>query len=234
MVQFEKNLKKYLKENEVYDICYRSVEDTGIMDDWCPKGRGDDFRVAVLAGMNHLVLQTVDDFFRQINDYFYRVTSPIEIFMLLALSIVGRKYAEDVRYRMKDDNYKHPFGLIKDCPDWVIIEPQAEIGEYRVDFLIEIQGFAGGYGHVPKGRDGKEIPSSEVLITHLVVECNGHDYHEKTKEQARKDKERDRNLQMCGYQVFRFAGSEIWRDPFDCAEQVFKFLQKEIKEKRWA
>ncbi len=49
-----------------------------------------------------------------------------------------------------------------------------------------------------------------------VIECDGHDFHERTKEQAQRDKKRDRELQAAGYKVFRFTGSEIWRSRGEC------------------
>lgn len=86
-----------------------------------------------------------------------------------------------------------------------LITPQAHIGNYRVDFLIK---------------------DSETGIT-AVVECDGHDFHERTKEQARKDRSRDRELQAKGYLVLRYTGSEIWRDPWKCAEDIeFKMYSK--------
>ena len=36
----------------------------------------------------------------------------------------------------------------------------------------------------------------------VVVECDGHDFHERTKEQAANDRERDRGLQGLGFSVF--------------------------------
>jgi very-short-patch-repair endonuclease len=41
----------------------------------------------------------------------------------------------------------------------------------------------------------------------LVVECDGHDFHEKTKQQVTKDNRRERELQIAGWHVFRFSGS---------------------------
>ena len=52
----------------------------------------------------------------------------------------------------------------------------------------------------------------EDLDIKLIVECDGHDFHEKTKEQAKKDKQRDRYLITSGFYVLRFTGSEIWND----------------------
>ncbi len=79
-----------------------------------------------------------------------------------------------------------------------IVEQQAKIADYRVDFLITFQG----------------------CKTQLVVECDGHDFHEKTKEQAKRGKSRDRDLTALGYVVIHFTGSEIWRDPWRCAEEI--------------
>lgn len=65
---------------------------------------------------------------------------------------------------------------------------------YVVDFMLFMRG-------------GKNI----------VVECDGHDFHERTKEQAEHDRKRDRRLTELGYTVLRFTGREIWRDPIACA-----------------
>jgi very-short-patch-repair endonuclease len=81
--------------------------------------------------------------------------------------------------------------------------PQVTIGDYRVDFLVlHLEGIEGLGG--------------------VVIECDGHDYHERTKEQAARDKARDRDLQEQGYKVFRFTGSEIWRDTIGCADQPLR------------
>lgn len=61
----------------------------------------------------------------------------------------------------------------------------------------------------------------------IVVECDGHDYHERSKEQAIRDKTRDRTFQAEGFQVFRFTGREIWRDGMRCAAEVFAAASRE-------
>jgi hypothetical protein len=47
----------------------------------------------------------------------------------------------------------------------------------------------------------------------VAIEVDGHEFHEKTKEQAASDKSRDRKITRCGYSVIRFTGSEVYRDP---------------------
>jgi Protein of unknown function (DUF559) len=56
--------------------------------------------------------------------------------------------------------------------------------------------------------------------TRLIVEADGHDFHERTKAQARHDKSRDRALQAAGWRVMRFTGSEIYADANRCAHEV--------------
>lgn len=90
--------------------------------------------------------------------------------------------------------------------DVLTVWPQCHIGKARVDFLLILSGW-------PDRTTG------------LVVECDGHDFHEKTKEQARRDKARDRALQEAGFPIFRFAGSEIYADAAGCARRCIEFLE---------
>lgn len=58
----------------------------------------------------------------------------------------------------------------------------------------------------------------------ICIYCDGHEFHEKTKEQAKRDRSIDRWIQEQGMKVLRFTGSEIWNDPQKCAEQVLNFI----------
>lgn len=86
------------------------------------------------------------------------------------------------------------------------IEPQVVIGSYRADFLV-------GMNHL-----------SDDLRQCIVVECDGHEWHERTKEQAARDKARDRYLSAHVGRVIRFTGSEIFRDSVACAQEIAKVL----------
>lgn len=57
----------------------------------------------------------------------------------------------------------------------------------------------------------------------LVVECDGHEFHERTKEQAARDRSRDRRLQSAGYTVFRFTGAEIYSQRNMVARQILEW-----------
>lgn len=83
------------------------------------------------------------------------------------------------------------------------IYPQVQIGDYRVDVYLEAFD-----------------QESERRWLRLAIECDGHNFHEITKEQARRDKRRDRWLKSQGVTVLRFAGSEIWADPEACWDEV--------------
>ena len=90
-----------------------------------------------------------------------------------------------------------------------VVAPQVQIGSYRVDFLFALAR-----------SDGEPI----CLVA---VECDGHDFHEKTKAQAARDKSRDRDLAGHGVTVMRYSGSEIWRDPGARADEVLNYLNSE-------
>lgn len=96
-------------------------------------------------------------------------------------------------------------------PADVNVRPQRRIGPFRVDFAVT----------AARNWD-KRWPQGKVV--RLVVECDGHDFHERTKEQARRDRRRDRMLMLGGWKVVRFTGSEIWADAVGCAQQVADLL----------
>jgi len=101
---------------------------------------------------------------------------------------------------------------VSSAPAFVIqIEPQCWINNYRVDFLISYRYF------------GPAIK--------FVVECDGHEFHEKTKFQASRDKKRDREIDP---KVYRFTGSEINADPKRCAREMLnKIINFQSNSSAW-
>lgn len=99
--------------------------------------------------------------------------------------------------------------------DIVEIIPQAKIKisddkEYRVDFLVEIRDF----------RLNIDLD--------VVIECDGHEFHQKTKDQVESDRKRERNILEDGRIVVRFTGSEIFNESPRCARQLIKIIRKHI------
>lgn len=133
--------------------------------------------------------------------------SPIEHMFLLAAWARGAWIEELVIF--------HPGASVKRLTQAcigsakTICAQQVQIGPHRVDFLFV------------RERADNEPPC------YVVVECDGHEFHEKTKEQAARDKSRDRDLTNCGMTVMRFTGSEIWADAGACAQEVLTFLSVE-------
>jgi very-short-patch-repair endonuclease len=104
--------------------------------------------------------------------------------------------------------------LVRECDMQHFVAPQADLvtggKKYRADFLVSSE------------HDGSGV--------RVVVEADGHDYHERTKEQAARDKKRDRLMVAEGIYVLRFTGSEIWKDAAACAKEVSDFVTAKAEE----
>lgn len=59
----------------------------------------------------------------------------------------------------------------------------------------------------------------------VAVEVDGHDFHERTKEQAKRDRSRDRAALVGGWHVIRFTGSEVYADAAACVSEVIDICQ---------
>lgn len=98
-------------------------------------------------------------------------------------------------------------------------ERRIELGEVGLDYCQ--------YTALPQHAHGKVHPDFTIrcatyaflggehgaVKSEFVVELDGHDFHERTKEQASRDKKRDRDLAAIGLPVIRFTGSDIYKDP---------------------
>lgn len=95
------------------------------------------------------------------------------------------------------------------------VEATAGGRHYRFDFVVAPD---------PSDRNIGDRMSSDlnVPLPKLGIELDGHDFHEKTKEQVTYRNQRDRDLQNAGWRVFHFSGSEFVRHPQRCVEEVFK------------
>lgn len=131
--------------------------------------------------------------------------SPIERLMILALNDIDAIYK--LQYIEKEYNVK-------------IINRMAQANinidnhKYRVDYLIEVF---------------MQELNKKICF---VIECNGHDFHEKTKEQVKKDNIKNRTLLKNGYVIFNFSGSEIFNDNDKCASEIIDGIEAYIKKQR--
>lgn len=133
--------------------------------------------------------------------------SPIERLFLAAMLTGGWRFPEMSEAHELFaffGNEHHTAGwFIDDAGMWCV--PQQKLvlkgRAYRIDFAF--------YG-----------PRWSAHPAKIAVELDGHDFHERTKEQATTDKRRDRLMQASGWRVLRFTGSEVWKDAVECLTQV--------------
>lgn len=118
-------------------------------------------------------------------------------------------------YRLHLLEYDKPYEEI------IPLYPQEKINIdgkiYFADFLID-----------PMRTEWVRYETNDIY--RLVIECDGHDFHEKTKAQVERRNERDMDLKSAGYDVLHFSGSQIYRDPDKCAEDVFEYVIQKVGE----
>lgn len=140
--------------------------------------------------------------FDLMDSYLMEIKSPIEQALFLAVKFGGSLLPLE-KYARK----------VSGC-ETLIFEPQhqVKVGEktYYLDFLLSIW-------------------LKNNTTVHLAIECDGHEFHEKTKKQAQYDRQRERDLTSVGYTVVRFTGSEIYKDPYKCAEEICDLALSQIK-----
>lgn len=87
--------------------------------------------------------------------------------------------------------------------------------DFQVDFFASIMN-----SHDSKYFGYEKIISEKVEMQLLGIEIDGHIWHEKTKEQVRRDKERERFLVSQGWKLLRFTGSEVFVDVHKSVEET--------------
>ncbi len=128
-----------------------------------------------------------------------KIDSPIEQLLYIAFHTLMRIHSYDEcepQETKKGEIYLYGMAL----------DPQVKIGEYRVDFIaFDKPGFS---------RPEKEF----------VVECDSQQWHERTEEQRRYEKQRDRFLISKGYKTLHFTGTEIKENPYKVAAEIMSHL----------
>jgi very-short-patch-repair endonuclease len=173
-----------------------------------------------LGGFELLAQEAADEAYRDVMSFRDMPfgDSPIEHLFFAALVTVAGNSGRcvntifkhlpphDLAYTWELAEMKHWRGEV------AVVEKQVEIAGWRVDFLIHYNRYVG----------------SEAIQDRLIVECDGHAYHERTKQQAARDRSRDRLAQHEGITIFRFTGSELWNDPVGCANEVLDFMERTV------
>jgi hypothetical protein len=67
----------------------------------------------------------------------------------------------------------------------------------------------------------------------VVVETDGHAFHERTVDQASNDRRRDRILQRSRVPVFRFTGTDVVRSSEECAHEIIDYVNERAQLSAW-
>lgn len=86
------------------------------------------------------------------------------------------------------------------------VAPGCWVDAYQSDYLIDVKA-----------------PGSRRVIRGT-LECDGHAYHDRTKEQAAHDRKRDREMQALGVMVLRYTASDIEEDAIACCRNAINIL----------
>lgn len=181
-------------------------------------------RQSVVAAAGLYAARALSSYLNQVNAARALCESPIEMAMFDALCMIAEQFGFDVCFvrDVSDWTAAKPYCVSNAKPDRLVIFPQLSLlDRYRVDFLLVQHGY-------------DTATKSERLYTDapVVVECDGHDFHERTKQQAKRDRSRDRALSAAGFQVLRYTGHEIWDDAIACAYEAVRILAKTVRLRR--
>jgi very-short-patch-repair endonuclease len=105
-------------------------------------------------------------------------------------------------------------------PPALVCVPQAEIGDYHPETRLLVPQYRWRNFRIDFAYIDLETPLT------VFIECDGHDFHERTKQQAARDRLKDRVIQQAGLPILRFTGAEITRDPMQCADSIFHFVSE--------
>jgi very-short-patch-repair endonuclease len=141
--------------------------------------------------------------------------SPIEIKLAVAISIYlparPARAFEKMPERVEVSKDIYPFiGT-----DQYLLSPQVQHGKYRADFVLT---------RYVLDSELNEAGDTEIYFLRkssiIAIECDGHDFHDRTKEQAQRDRARDRYFTSQGFLMARFTGSEIHKNAQKCVSEI--------------
>lgn len=164
--------------------------------------------MAVKSGLENLIAAAKQEADQRLAEIFDDVTGESEIERLLVTAIMYRGWAgthEQVAVLLGDRPLPEP---ARHLVLSTFVKQQVPIGKWRADIVCYTWDHEAKVLKKPGWRK-------------LVVECDGHNFHERTKEQAARDRARDRAMTLDDYTVMRFTGSEIWKDAWGCAGQIY-------------
>lgn len=116
-----------------------------------------------------------------------------DITAMLAPNIWGKKYDSP----LEEHFHIALLTVAKATSEKLYIANNHTVGKYRVDFLLTKNG-----------------------TFYVIAEIDGHEFHDKNKQQREYEKRRDRYFAINGYKALHYAGTEIYRNPWIAAAEV--------------
>lgn len=99
----------------------------------------------------------------------------------------------------------------------IALAPQVTVDcgsdRYRLDFQVVLTD--------PNNALGQAARRHRIEFPKIGVELDGHEFHERTKEQVQLRDRRDRALQIDGWSVFHISGSELYRNGYQAVFDVY-------------
>jgi very-short-patch-repair endonuclease len=139
---------------------------------------------------------------------YYLVRSPIEL--IIGLALFARLSVNGGCWLYSDSEYRK-----------VTLSPSA--GDRYGSFAV-----VSGFRIHPQIEVDFAVFHPDLSPTQplAVVECDGHEFHERTREQASRDRWRDRMIQYQGVPVLRFTGTDVVHGSAEFAQEVVEFIGK--------
>ena len=111
-----------------------------------------------------------------------------------------------------------------------------EEANYRADLYIWLTRFTGEVSHErskrhlenggthdnqPKLSEEENFKLFYPELGRIIIECDGHEFHDRTRQQASNDRRRDRNMLSAGYPVFRYTDHDIHQNLDDICHEIW-------------
>lgn len=137
---------------------------------------------------------TYKNFVATVTDSIRECESPIEQLFETALRLVLQITENEAEFYHNGKEYVH---------SGVYWSSQYQVENYRADYFMSV---------------------NRINSINIIVELDGHRFHEMSEKQRRYEKKRDRFFQKRGFRVFRFTGAEVVANPFKPVIECVSFL----------
>lgn len=134
------------------------------------------------------------------------ITSPIEQYLYMALHLCFEQnfYPEIDSHVINGQTFFNGYS----------ITPQYELDKYRCDFMVSYIPLLTSFEECSRHQGQRQV----------IVECDSQTWHERSEDERRYEKARDRAFIKAGFHTFHFTGKEIMADPFLVASEIVSFV----------